>query len=120
MKIKFGLFFAASFISLSAFSASAQDAQTAQSKTPAEEPPNCKVIRTVSYPVTQTLTKKTKKRIALLDLCPADRGTVARPMLPMMIDNKPQMFEYDVVRVFKNQKEAKKYAKENNITDVGK
>ena len=122
MKIKFGVFFAASFLSLSAFSAniSAQDAQMAQSQMRANDPPSCKVIRKVSYPVTQTRSKKTKMRIALLDLCPANRGMVARPMLPLMIDGKPEMFEYDVVRVFKNQKEAGKYAKENNITDVGK
>ncbi len=84
-----------------------------------KQPPTCQVIRIVDYPVTPTRSKNVKKRIALLNLCPKDRGMMARPMLPMMIEGKPEMYEYDVVRVFKNRKEAEKYAKANKITDTG-
>lgn len=121
MKNKFGFVSAAFFLSLAfAASAAAQDAAAPSGNNAQEkQPPTCKVIRTVQYPVSQTRTKNQKMRIALLDLCPKDRGMVARPMLPVMINGAPEMFEYDVVRVFKNKKEAAKYAKENDIKDVG-
>ncbi|MET0752163.1 MAG: hypothetical protein ABWZ66_02270 [Pyrinomonadaceae bacterium] len=90
-------------------------AQT-QSKTQAEIP--CKVIRKVHYPVTQKNPSSQPLRIALLDLCPENPGMVARPMLSFMIDGKITMREYDVVKVFKTEKEARKYAKKNKIEDI--
>lgn len=80
----------------------------------------CKVIRRVPYPVTKTNDPKNpqKNEIALLDLCPANRGMVARPMLASMENGRSVMREYDVVKVFKNAAEARKYAGENNIADV--
>lgn len=90
-------------------------AQT-QSNTQAEIP--CKVIRKVHYPVTQKNPSAQPLRIALLDLCPKNPGMVARPMLSFMIDGKITMREYDVVKVFKNEKEARKYAKKNKIEDI--
>ena len=76
----------------------------------------CKVIRKVMYPVTQTSSVKQTLEIALLDLCPTQ--VAARPMLTFMVDGKPVMKEYDVVKVFKTEAEARKYAGENNVTDV--
>ncbi len=76
----------------------------------------CKMIRKVMYPVTQTSSVKQTLEISLLDLCPTQNA--ARPMLAFMIDGKPVMKEYDVVRVFKTEAEARKYAAENNIKDV--
>ncbi len=76
---------------------------------------SCKVIRKVMYPVTQTSSVKQTLEIALLDLCPTQPA--ARPMFTFMIDGKPVMKEYDVVRVFKTEAEARKYAAENKITD---
>lgn len=113
MKIKFSLFSIFSVLVLLGFSTQAK----AQETSPVN-PPNCKVIRVVSYPVTQRMDKNVKKRIALLNLCPENRGMVARPMLPVEAAGKFAMFEYDVIRVFKNKKEAEKYAKQNGITDV--
>lgn len=77
---------------------------------------SCKVIRKVMYPVTQTSSVKQTLEIALLDLCPTQPA--ARPMYTFMIDGKPVMKEYDVVRVFKTEAEARKFAVENNITDL--
>ena len=91
--------------------ARAQDAK-------AVNPPNCRVIRVVSYPVTQRADKNVKQRIALLNLCPENRGMVARPMLSVSVGSNFRMFEYDVLRVFKNRKEAEKYAKKNGIADA--
>lgn len=76
----------------------------------------CKVIRKVMYPVTQTSSVKQTLEIALIDLCPTQ--VAARPMLTFMMDGKPVMKEYDVIKTFKTEAEARKYAGENNITDV--
>jgi len=70
------------------------------------------------YPVSKTRTPDQKMRIALLDLCPENKGMVARPMMSMFINGKIEMFEYDVVKVFDSEAEARKFAKENNITDA--
>jgi len=76
----------------------------------------CKIIRKVSYPVTQTSSEKQTLEIALLDLCPT--YFAARPMYSFMVDGKPVNKEYDVLRTFKTEAEARKYAVDNNITDV--
>jgi hypothetical protein len=78
----------------------------------------CKVIRKVPYPVTKTNPSNSKLEIALLNLCPADKRMAARPMTGFMIKGQVKMFEYDVERIFKTEKEARNFAAQNNITDV--
>jgi hypothetical protein len=80
--------------------------------------PPCKIIRKVKYPVTQTNPSASKLEIGLLNLCPADKGMAARPMYQMMINGEIKMFEYDVERIFKSEKEAREYAEKNGIKDV--
>ncbi len=110
MTAKFILYFLL-FLSLFCVQAFAQ-------QTKATKPPHCQIIRTVSYPVTQTSGEKKKLRISLLNLCPTNPGMEARPMYPMMIDGAMEMFEYTIDRVFRDKKEAKKYAKKNRIVDI--
>ena len=76
----------------------------------------CKIIRKVMYPVTHSSSVKQTLEISLLDLCPTNFA--ARPMYSFIIDGKPVNKEYDVLKTFKTEAEAKKYAVENNITDV--
>ncbi len=78
----------------------------------------CQVIRKVLYPVSKRRTPDQKLRHALLDICPPNKGMVARPMTTIMVDGEPVYYEYDVIKVFENEKDAKKYAKENNISDA--
>jgi hypothetical protein len=78
----------------------------------------CKIIRKVHYPVTKTNPSAQPLEIALLNLCPADKGMVARPMYSMIIDGKIVMREYDVERIFKTEPEAREYAEKNGIKDV--
>lgn len=78
----------------------------------------CKIIRQVLYPVSKTRTPDQKMRIAILNICPENKGMVARPMTTMFVDGKPVSYEYDVVRVFETEDEAKKYAEANNIKDA--
>jgi hypothetical protein len=113
MKNKIG--FPAMFFALLLFGLTAQ--AKAQEMKPVN-PPSCRVIRVVPYPVTQRADKNVKNRIALLNLCPENRGMVARPMLSVNVGGKFEMFEYDVARVFKNKKEAEKYARKNGIADA--
>lgn len=77
----------------------------------------CKIIRKVLYPVSKRRTPDQKMRIAVLDICPENKGMVARPMTTLFVDGKPVYYEYDVVKVFENETEAKKYAAENKIKD---
>lgn len=81
-----------------------------------EEP--CKIIRKVHYPVTKTSPSSQPLEIALLNLCPANKGMVARPMYSTMKDGKIIDREYDVERIFKTEKEAREYAEKNGIKDV--
>ncbi len=76
----------------------------------------CKMIRKVMYPITKDSSVKQTLEIGLLDLCPTN--VAARPMYSFMIDGKMVMKEYDVVKVFKTEDEARKYAAENKISDI--
>lgn len=78
----------------------------------------CQIIRRVLYPVSKTRTPDQKLSLALLDVCPKDRGMMARPMTVIFVKGEPVYFEYDVIRVFRDEPEAKRYAAENGITDV--
>jgi hypothetical protein len=78
----------------------------------------CKIIRKVPYPVTQTNPSSSKTEIALLNLCPQDKGMMARPMTSLMINGAVKMFEYDVDRVFKTERAARDYAAKNGVKDV--
>jgi hypothetical protein len=83
-----------------------------------QNPPPCRIIRKAHYPVTQKNPSEQPLRIVLLNLCPENPGRVARPMMPFMINGEIIWREYDIVKVFKNEREARKYAKKNKITDV--
>lgn len=76
----------------------------------------CKIIRKVMYPITKTSSVKQTLEIALLDFCPTQ--IASRPMYSFMIDGQMVMKEYDVVRTFKTEAEARKFAADNKITDV--
>jgi hypothetical protein len=77
----------------------------------------CRIIRKVRYPVTKTSPSESKLEIALLNLCPANKGMAARPMTSFLINGQSKMFEYDVEKVFKTEKEARAYAEKNGIKD---
>ncbi len=76
----------------------------------------CKIIRKVMYPITKTSSVTQTLEIALLDLCPTQ--VASRPMMPFMVNGQMVWKEYDVVRIFKDEAEARKYAAANGITDM--
>lgn len=76
---------------------------------------NCRMIRKVLYPISKRRTPEQTLRIALLDVCPPNKGMVVRPMTTVFVDGEPRMFEFDVIKVFANEKEAAGYASENGL-----
>jgi hypothetical protein len=58
------------------------------------------------------------ERVCLLDVDPPDRGTMQRRVLQVWIDGEAVWREFDVVRVFDDEGEAKAYAYEQGIRDV--
>lgn len=78
----------------------------------------CKIIRRVHYPITKTSPSSQPLEIGLLNLCPPNKGMMARPMYSIMKDGKIIDLEYDVDRIFKTEAEAREYAKANGITDI--
>lgn len=76
---------------------------------------NCRVIRKVLYPISKRRTPDQTMRIALLDICPPNKGMVARPMTTVLVNGEPVMHEFDVIKVFENEKEAAQYASENGL-----
>ncbi len=92
--------------------------QTIPAETFSKLPSECKIIRNVLYPVSKRRSPDQKTRIALIDICPENRGMVARPTTSIISNGELVTYEYDVVRVFKDEAEAKKYALDNKITDV--
>jgi hypothetical protein len=115
---KYVWFLSLPLIFVFALQTNAQDKMPKMSSLKSEKDIPCRVIRQIRYPVTQTEPYKQPLRIALLDLCPADIGQEQRPMLTFFVNDQPVMREYKVEKVFKDAKEAKKYAKKNKIKDA--
>ena len=84
----------------------------------AANPTDCKIIRKVLYPVSKRRKPNQKMRIALLNICPPNKGLIARPMTVLMVGGESIMYEFDVMRVFENENEAKNFAKENKINNA--
>jgi hypothetical protein len=57
-------------------------------------------------------------RICLLDIDPPDAGIVQRRVLEVVIDGDSVWREYDVVRSFNDETEAREYAAEQGINDI--
>lgn len=59
-----------------------------------------------------------KPAICLLDIDPPNQGCEARRTIEVEIGGKREWREFDVVRTFANEAEARRYAAENGISDV--
>jgi hypothetical protein len=57
-------------------------------------------------------------RICLLDLAPPNQGMVQRRVIKVRIDGQPAWREFDVIRSFADEAEARAYAAEHGITDL--
>lgn len=57
-------------------------------------------------------------RPCLLDIAPPDQGMVTRRVIECMVDGVKVWREFDIVRTFADETEARAYAAEHGITDV--
>jgi len=61
--------------------------------------------------------KKTKK-ICLLDIAPEDAGLAQRRMIEVQIRGEMVWKEFDIIRTFVDEEEARRYAKTYQIDDI--
>ena len=87
--------------------------------------PSCHIIRKIRLAhckrgpeVCEKCREMDVERICLLDICPPDAGLVQRRVSEVGVDGKTEWREFDVVRVFADEKEAAAYAAQNGIEDV--
>ena len=55
-----------------------------------------------------------EKKICLLKITPESHGRAMR-VIEFTIDDKKGFYGFDVVKIFKNEDEAKKYSQENDV-----
>jgi hypothetical protein len=55
---------------------------------------------------------------ALLDIAPPNAGMVARRVIEVEVDGQKVWREFDVLRTFEDEAEARAYAREEGIPDV--
>ena len=60
----------------------------------------------------------TATAIMLLDIAPPNPGLVQRPVIEVIRDGQSQWCEYDVLRCFADEAEARAYAAANGIVDA--
>ena len=58
------------------------------------------------------------ERICLLDICPPDPGLKQRRVIEVEVDGEETWHEFDVVRAFDSEEEARAYAEMEGIKDV--
>jgi hypothetical protein len=59
-----------------------------------------------------------EQRICLLDICPPHMGEVQRRVIQVNRGGESVWREFDVVRMFESEEEAKEYADRNFIGDI--
>ncbi len=57
-------------------------------------------------------------RICLLDIAPPDQGMVQRRVIELEIDGERVWREFDVIRIFAGEAEARAYAAANGVADI--
>ena len=58
------------------------------------------------------------ERICLLDICPPDQGLMQRRVIEVEVDGDVTWHEFDVVRAFDSEEEARAYAEAEGIKDI--
>lgn len=59
-----------------------------------------------------------EERICLLDICPPDAGMSQRRVIQVRKGGQETWREFDIVKVFESEHEARRYAQSKNIADV--
>lgn len=77
----------------------------------------CRVIRRLGYPFGKRADDVREVRYALLDTCPDGSRPSARPLIQVTVRGEKRLREFDVVRFFRDRREAEVYARQHNILD---
>ncbi len=57
-------------------------------------------------------------RLCLLDIAPPDAGLLQRRVIQITVDGEAMWREFDVVKVFKDESDARAYAQAHQIEDI--
>ncbi len=85
---------------------------------PQNNPTDCHIIRVIEIPLTKKPGVVGYKKIVLLDTCLNNEFGQQLPVIEVIRNGIKEFREYEIIRLFENQKEAEKYAKDNGITDI--
>ena len=58
------------------------------------------------------------ERICLLDICPPHAGEIQRRVIEVNREGEKVWHEFDIVRMFESEEEAREYAGKNAIEDI--
>jgi hypothetical protein len=58
------------------------------------------------------------ERICLLDICPPRVGEIQRRVIQVNVEGEEVWREFDIVRAFESEEEAREYASRNGIKDM--
>lgn len=79
---------------------------------------DCHIIRVIEIPLTKKPGVLGYKKIVLLNTCLDNEFGQQLPVIEVIRNGIKEFREYEIIKFFEVQKEAKKYAKDNAITDV--
>ncbi len=79
---------------------------------------DCHIIRVVEIPMTKKPNVPSEPKIALLNTCLNDTIPQQRPVIEVIRNGKKAFREFEIIRIFKDNAEAEKYAEDNGLTDV--
>ncbi len=85
---------------------------------PLNTPTDCHIIRVIEIPLTKKPGVLGYKKIVLLNTCLDNEFGQQLPVIEVIRNGIKEFREYEIIKFFEVQKEAKKYAKDNAITDV--
>jgi len=79
---------------------------------------DCHIIRVITIPLTKKPASITKHVIALLDTCISKEIVQQRPVIEVIRNGQKEFREYEVIRIFKDELEARHYARLHGLTDI--
>lgn len=79
---------------------------------------DCHIIRVITIPLTKKPGVITERAIALLNTCINKEIIQQLPVIEVIRNKQKEFRGYEVIKIFKNKVEAKRYAYENSLTDI--
>ena len=59
-----------------------------------------------------------EEKICLLDICPPDQGMVQRRVIEVRRGDERTWREFDILRAFESEQEAREYAEQHGVNDI--